>query len=111
MSDPYRTQALVKYEDVPKNVFKYYVMNDRRDDRPDCPVCNRVIYKDSPWGRWSEGVACYPTKRVVVKGFWWWRKRCPLPGVHIHFKCKTCGAISIRLISPEPASQLAPIPE
>jgi len=106
MAVPYRTQAIVEYEKPLANIFTYYVVKKDGYSASYCPVCGKRF---TNWvGDTSEGKACYPTKRVIVKGFWFWRKRCPLSGVHRHFKCRECDAISIKCTdTDEPKPELA----
>lgn len=103
-ADSYRVPALVASDVKPKHVFAYYVMKDYR--QPTCPVCGNVkwIYAD-----YDRGVICHPTRRVVVSGFWFWRRYCPVVGIHRHFKCDKCGATNIRVLDGEADASYAAI--
>lgn len=35
---------------------------------------------------------CSPFFRVVVGGWFFWRRFCPLDGLHRHFHCRECHA-------------------
>jgi hypothetical protein len=106
MVPSYRTQAIVEYEKPPVNVFAYYIAKNDGYAMC-CPICGkRYTYW---YGDTNGGQDCYPTKRVIVKGFWFWRKRCPLSGIHKHFKCRECDAIGISMGKDAPESKLVGI--
>lgn len=88
----YRTAALVKIEEAPKNVYKYLVLNTNV-----CAVCNKNIREYSSLYRNNDGFYrrgyerhCHPLKRIVVKGRWFWKKYCPVERIHSHVKCELC---------------------
>ena len=93
MVDPYRTM-IVRNDNVHRNEFVYYLSKART-----CPICN------SHWKDMFDnfmGTKCYPEKRVVIRGFWFWRRYCPLPGVHEHFRCRICNAENVYMINDDP---------
>lgn len=72
--------------------YKYVLRNNYY-----CPICKSEVrarisstfdsYRQVDNPRY---VLCHPLKRIVVKGFWWWRKYCPVEGVHHHLACYDC---------------------
>jgi hypothetical protein len=68
---PYRKQVEAQSEG--EAAFSYY---ECVDDHDDCPVCGENVGV-SGWTGEYRYKRCYPEKRVVIKGFWWWRKKCP----------------------------------
>lgn len=88
--DPYRDQVLVPLEKPPTNVYRYIVRDSNK-----CPVCIRTV-PDTVW-KMGEGsvpnrhyVFCHPLRRLIVSGFWWWKKRCPVDDTHYHLHCVDC---------------------
>lgn len=57
-----------------------------------CPICKNGVnlYVDRLSGPIGRTDLCHPLKRIIVKGMWWWRKYCPVEGVHYHTVCNTC---------------------
>lgn len=104
MNSPYRVIAL--HEEVPdmKNVLEYYVMCS--NGHVACPVCD-VNFNKRNSGLVARWIICYPNNRIVVKGFWWWRKYYPLDGVHKHFTCPSCGAHVIQRLKDDVECQRA----
>jgi len=68
-----------------KNVYKYV----QRDSFL-CPVCNTPIVKNNYDTRYDEVKHCYPFSRLLIKGIFWWKKYCPIDGIHFHMRCKKC---------------------
>jgi hypothetical protein len=101
-AENYRTLAVCP-EIKPKVVFSYYKIEKRGARLTECPVCEEAMYESSGFSVPLKGRPCYPTRRLVVKGFWFWRKYCPLPGTHIHFKCPICDAVSVRFYQDPPS--------
>lgn len=83
---PYRKQAEAHGDGEAS--FSYY---ECVDDHDDCPVCGAFVGRD--YDNNIRRKRCYPEKRATIKGFWWWAKKCPLNGVHDHYKCKKCKTI------------------
>ena len=96
-TNPYREYTLTKETKTPSDVYRYVLRENNY-----CPICEeevtstlrvhsvdpmyrRVYYENNP--RYK---LCHPLKRIVVKGFWWWRKHCPVEGIHHHVSCKKC---------------------
>jgi hypothetical protein len=96
----YRTQAIVPLNtSASADVFRYYV-DTSVGYQHSCSVCKkdfRTFYDGV-----DQGAKCFRTKRVTVSGFWFWRKKCPLKGTHIHFKCRHCNAVSIAFLKDPP---------
>lgn len=86
----YRELAITTPEPIKRNIFKYVVHNSLR-----CPVCDTNI-DDKYWGYkpqpmyYGKRKFCHPLKRIIVRGFWWWRKYCPVDGIHHHCYCNSC---------------------
>jgi hypothetical protein len=70
--------------------FSYYECVDGHDD---CPVCGKFVGRNEFFNNALRLKRCYPEKRITIKGFWWWAKRCPLGGVHDHYRCRECNTI------------------
>lgn len=84
----YRTKAIVPFESVEKNIFRYVL-----HESENCPLCGRGV---SNWGKNLISEKCHPLKRLVVAGFWWWKKKCPIESVHYHTACIDCNIKWIR---------------
>ena len=56
-----------------------------------CPTCEAPA---KPNG-WTGAIKkrCYPEKRIRLGGWLWWRRECPLGGVHDHYKCERCNTV------------------
>lgn len=92
----YREQYIVKPENVNKNIFKYYV------GTPDvlglngknfyCIICNAYNNKSGFINNYANPdiIKCFPHKRVIISGFLFWKKRCPIEGLHTHYICSDC---------------------
>lgn len=89
MNSPYRELATLEKEQPVDNVYRYIL---RKLDL--CPVCSRKIpisicrsgyYEPNP-----DYKLCHPLKRISVKGIWWWKKYCPVDGIHQHITCNKC---------------------
>ena len=88
---PYR-EHIIKYDDVKSNkqVYQYILVNSY-----ECPICNVDICKEyihfnSNWDRRGSWASCHPLRRFLIKGKWWWKKYCPVGGVHLHIRCWVC---------------------
>lgn len=77
----YRGKIAVRREG--ESSFSYY---ECVDDHDRCPTCN---YRIHSYG----SDTCYPEKRLVVSGALWWKKGCPLGGVHVHRSCRNCNTV------------------
>jgi hypothetical protein len=90
----YREQYIVKQENVNKNIFKYYVGKvttyGGNDNSFYCPICQHLSKKKYSWEDNKNIIKCFPHKRVVISGFLFWKKRCPIEGLHTHYICETC---------------------
>ena len=90
MTNPYRECVVSDKPKISRNIYRYILRTDNI-----CPICKKQVhstimydfvrYKDNPGY-----ILCHPLKRIVVKGFWWWRKYCPVEGVHHHLTCPKC---------------------
>lgn len=83
---PYRGRVAVQR--AGETQFSYY---ECVDDHNDCPVCG----KHAGWdvNRNVRLTRCYPEKRIAIRGMLWWKTRCPLEGVHDHYRCRECNTI------------------
>jgi hypothetical protein len=94
----YREAALVPVH-VPKNIFRYV---EHRDELT-CPICNKenprvYDYGTSAWvhkDSFFKKKLCTVFNRATIRGFWWWKVKCPLIGTHWHFKCPVCTCVWI----------------
>ena len=77
MSNPYREHVPAATGQIPKHTYKYVLRKNYN-----CPVCGKTEHK--------ENIHCYPNKRVLLSGHFWWRKYCPIEDVHHHIVCKKC---------------------
>lgn len=91
----YREQYLLQKAYSNRKVFKYFVGSPKisayNDQKFWCPICDAVNDTDflSTSGN-PDIIKCYPSKRVVISGFLFWKKRCPIDGYHTHYRCKIC---------------------
>lgn len=89
MNDPYRKHISLTEEKVHKNIYKYILRTNYN-----CPICKfEIPVKHYIYGILVENdkyKLCHPLKRITVKGFWWWKKYCPVDGVHHHLSCNEC---------------------
>lgn len=93
---PYRTKAVICEDYVPpqKDVFKYMELPH---DKECCTCCgSKFRYVLEPitdsYTNYVVRVYCHPFKRIPVLGILWWKKLCPLKGVHAHITCQRCSA-------------------
>lgn len=96
--DSYRTAQLIKSDSLPKNVYRYITRDSQM-----CPICECKISEFKSYYEHNEDnpnwKRCQPFKRIRVKGFLWWKKLCPLSGIHAHLYCRECRATWIYPIS------------
>lgn len=92
----YRQAALVPIEPPERIVFRYVQseLGFNEFSLIRCPLCGQALDPTGPgWRapflRWR---LCSPFGRAVIGGMLWWKKRCPLPGVHRHARCHRCKA-------------------
>ncbi len=76
-------------------IFRYF----ESEKSSICPVCDRQVpnYYDVNQEeiRLFKKTFCAVFNRHVIRGFWWWKKFCPIPGSHWHLKCPDCFCIWI----------------
>lgn len=90
--DPYREIAH-KPAKVESNLFYRFILRDNYI----CPLCKNYMEENYKWDTTSDKylsygkfVNCHPLRRIVVRGFWWWKKLCPVDNIHRHITCRLC---------------------
>lgn len=69
-----------------KKLFKFIEL--KKDRYPSaCPLCS------CNWYSYNKEI-CHFNNKMIISGFLWWKKICPIYTVHYHIKCK-CKAIFI----------------
>lgn len=85
----YRTQAIIEDDYVSnKKLFKFIEVKNKYIS--ECPLCAVNWYS---YNHTKE--ICHFNNKIVISGFFWWKKLCPLYTVHYHIKCSECKAIFI----------------
>jgi hypothetical protein len=82
----YRGKMAVKKDG--ESSYSYYECVNKHER---CPTCEAHAGYDV--NRNTRVKRCYPEKRITVSGWLWWRKACPLGGVHDHYRCQKCNTI------------------
>lgn len=86
MTAPYRDYISMPMEKAPNKDNYSYVLRDNYA----CPICRNIIDKNNYTTLYNSVQHCYPFRRLLIRGSFWWRKYCPIDGIHYHVKCKKC---------------------
>lgn len=79
MTDPYREHIpRIEESTSSKNTYKYVLRKNYR-----CPVCNNVTEH-------KKIIQCYGFEKLLIRGHFWWRRYCPIDGIHHHVLCTNC---------------------
>lgn len=106
---PYREYVLPLNPEKSMNVYKYVVV-----DTWICSICSKDVAEQLAYlgaGQWSyrgKRRSCHPFKRLVVSGSLWWKKKCPIAGIHYHVRCNVCDYPWIRQINDQ--SEMVEVP-
>jgi len=81
MSNPYRSYLapLETPTKASRNIFRYIVV-----DTIECFQCHWTSRVDKRF--------CSVMQPLLICGFWFWKKYCPIEIAHTHMSCRQCAA-------------------